>query len=80
MGLTIAKAREHHVTVLSSSDKKREEALEHLGADEYLVSSDGEDMQKAADSLDFCYTYGYAWEKVNHWELHREHEGNRGDA
>ncbi|KAJ6965104.1 hypothetical protein NC652_003116 [Populus alba x Populus x berolinensis] len=63
MGLTIAKAREHHVTVLSSSDKKREEALEHLGADEYLVSSDGEDM-----------------EKVNHWELHREHEGNRGDA
>ena len=52
MGVTIAKAMEHHVTVLSSSDKKREEALEHLGADEYLVSSDGEGMQKAADSLD----------------------------
>ncbi|KAE8674296.1 putative cinnamyl alcohol dehydrogenase [Hibiscus syriacus] len=26
----------HHVTVISSSDKKKVEALEHLGADEYL--------------------------------------------
>ncbi|KAJ6777238.1 ALDEHYDE REDUCTASE [Salix koriyanagi] len=36
MGVKIAKAMGHHVTVISSSDKKREEALEHLGADEYL--------------------------------------------
>ncbi|KAL9404555.1 hypothetical protein Peur_001527 [Populus x canadensis] len=36
MGVKIAKAMVHHVTVISSSDKKREEALEHLGADEYL--------------------------------------------
>ncbi|KAJ6315161.1 hypothetical protein OIU78_018617 [Salix suchowensis] len=53
MGVKIAKAMGHHVTVISSSDKKREEALEHLGADEYLVSSDGEGVQKAADSLDY---------------------------
>ncbi|KAH8519716.1 hypothetical protein H0E87_001229 [Populus deltoides] len=36
MGVKIAKAMGHHITVISSSDKKREEVLEHLGADEYL--------------------------------------------
>ncbi|KAG2704603.1 hypothetical protein I3843_05G011300 [Carya illinoinensis] len=53
MGVKIAKAMGHHVTVISSSDKKREEAMEHLGADEYLVSSDSTRMQEAADSLDY---------------------------
>ncbi|GMY39219.1 cinnamyl alcohol dehydrogenase 1-like [Fagus crenata] len=36
-----------------SSDKKREEALEHLKADQYLVSSDATQMQEATDSLDY---------------------------
>ncbi|XP_065870420.1 probable cinnamyl alcohol dehydrogenase [Euphorbia lathyris] len=53
MGVKIAKAMGHHVTVISSSDKKRQEALEHLGADHYLVSSDSDKMQEAADSLDY---------------------------
>ncbi|XP_043711154.1 probable cinnamyl alcohol dehydrogenase [Telopea speciosissima] len=53
MGVMIAKAMGHHVTVISSSDKKREEAMEHLGADAYLVSSDTEGMQAATDSLDY---------------------------
>ncbi|CAI9104578.1 OLC1v1003281C1 [Oldenlandia corymbosa var. corymbosa] len=53
MGVKIAKAMGHHVTVISSSNKKREEALEHLGADEYLVSSDAAKMQEVADSLDY---------------------------
>lgn len=53
MGVLIAKAMGHHVTVISSSDKKREEAMEHLGADQYLVSSDATRMQEAADSLDY---------------------------
>lgn len=53
MGVKIAKAMGHHVTVISSSDKKKVEALEHLGADEFLVSSDAEGMQRAADSLDY---------------------------
>ncbi|KAG6408954.1 hypothetical protein SASPL_131982 [Salvia splendens] len=53
MGVKIAKAMGHHVTVISSSDKKRAEALDHLGADEYLVSSDAARMQEAADSLDY---------------------------
>uniref|UniRef100_A0A7C9AXJ5 Cinnamyl-alcohol dehydrogenase n=4 Tax=Opuntia streptacantha TaxID=393608 RepID=A0A7C9AXJ5_OPUST len=43
----------HHVTVISSSDKKRGEALDHLGADEYVVSSNVEKMQELADSLDY---------------------------
>ncbi|OMO63275.1 Alcohol dehydrogenase superfamily, zinc-type [Corchorus olitorius] len=53
MGVKIAKAMGHHVTVISSSDKKKVEALEHLGADDYVVSSDAESMQKIADSLDY---------------------------
>ena len=35
LGVLIAKAMGHHVTVISSSDKKRVEALEHLGADSF---------------------------------------------
>jgi len=61
MGVKIAKAMGYHVTVISSSDKKREEASEHLGADEYLVSSDGEGMQKAADSLDYISSILCLW-------------------
>lgn len=53
MGVKIAKAMGHHVTVISSSEKKKEEALEHLGADDYLVSSDTTRMQEAADSFDY---------------------------
>ncbi|XP_048128902.1 probable cinnamyl alcohol dehydrogenase isoform X2 [Rhodamnia argentea] len=53
MGVKIAKAMGHHVTVISSSDKKRKEALEHLGADAYLVSSDENGMKEAADALDY---------------------------
>lgn len=53
MGVKIAKAMGHHITVISSSDRKRVEALDHLGADDYLVSSDAARMQEAADSLDY---------------------------
>jgi cinnamyl-alcohol dehydrogenase len=41
------------VTIISSSDKKREEALEYLGANDYLANSDSTQMQEAADSLDY---------------------------
>jgi len=53
MGVKIAKAMGHHVTVISSSDRKRSEAVEHLGADAYLVSSDDAQMAGAVDSLDY---------------------------
>ncbi|KAG6402600.1 hypothetical protein SASPL_134797 [Salvia splendens] len=53
LGVMIAKAMGHHVTMISSSDKKREEAMEHLHADAYLVSSDEAAMAEAVDSLDY---------------------------
>ncbi|GJN38900.1 hypothetical protein PR202_gb27981 [Eleusine coracana subsp. coracana] len=53
MGVMIAKAMGHHVTVISSSDRKRGEAMDHLGADAYLVSSDAAAMAAAADTLDY---------------------------
>ncbi|KAI4318415.1 hypothetical protein MLD38_032120 [Melastoma candidum] len=53
MGVKLAKAMGHHVTVISSSVMKEEVALKHLGADAYLVSSDEDAMNSAADSLDY---------------------------
>ncbi|EPS66624.1 cinnamyl alcohol dehydrogenase 1, partial [Genlisea aurea] len=53
MGVKIAKALSHHVTVVSSSDKKRDEALNHLGADDYIVTSDVRRLELAADSFDY---------------------------
>ncbi|XP_062102630.1 cinnamyl alcohol dehydrogenase 1-like [Humulus lupulus] len=53
LGVIIAKAMGHHVTVISTSGKKKAEALEHLGADSYLVSSDSAEMEAAAASLDY---------------------------
>ncbi|PWA35908.1 cinnamyl alcohol dehydrogenase 1 [Artemisia annua] len=53
MGVLIAKAMGHHVTVISSSDKKREEAMDVLGADEYLVSSNTARIQEVVDSFDY---------------------------
>ncbi|KAH6760240.1 GroES-like zinc-binding alcohol dehydrogenase family protein [Perilla frutescens var. hirtella] len=49
----IAKAMGHHVTVISSSDKKKKEAMEDLGADAYLVSSNEAEMKEAIDSLHY---------------------------
>ncbi|GLU20082.1 hypothetical protein SLE2022_362970 [Rubroshorea leprosula] len=43
----------HHVTVISSSDKKRVEALEHLGADAYIVGCYAAEMEGTANSFDY---------------------------
>ncbi|KAL5699652.1 cinnamyl-alcohol dehydrogenase [Ranunculus cassubicifolius] len=51
MGVKLAKVMGHHVTVLSSSEKKKVEAMDHLGADAYLVSSDSAQMKQAMESL-----------------------------
>ncbi|XP_068641464.1 probable cinnamyl alcohol dehydrogenase [Aristolochia californica] len=53
LGVKFAKAMGHHVTVISSSDKKREEAIKHLGADDYMISSDRSGIQAATDSLNY---------------------------
>ncbi|XP_039049266.1 probable cinnamyl alcohol dehydrogenase [Hibiscus syriacus] len=43
----------NHVTVISSSGKNKVEALEHLHADYFLVSSNAAEMEGAAASLDY---------------------------
>ncbi|KAG8478385.1 hypothetical protein CXB51_028193 [Gossypium anomalum] len=53
LAVLIAKAMGHHVTVISSSEKKKVEALEHLHADAFLVSSNAAEMEGAAASLDY---------------------------
>ncbi|KAG2607402.1 probable cinnamyl alcohol dehydrogenase [Panicum virgatum] len=53
MGVKIAKAMGHHVTVISSSGRKRAEAVDRLGADAFLVSSDAAAMAAAAGPLDY---------------------------
>jgi len=53
MGVKIAKAMGHHVTVISSSGRKRAEAVDRLGADAFLVSSDAAAMAAAAGTLDY---------------------------
>ncbi|KAK4488415.1 hypothetical protein RD792_004178 [Penstemon davidsonii] len=53
LGVLIAKAMGHHVTVISSSEKKRKEAMEHLHADAFLVSTDEAEMKRESNSLDY---------------------------
>nr|UTS82993.1 cinnamyl alcohol dehydrogenase 9 [Phryma leptostachya] len=53
LGVIIAKAMGHHVTVISSSDKKRVEAMEHLHADSFLVSTNQSEIKQAVNSFDY---------------------------
>eukprot|EP00198_Chlamydomonas_reinhardtii_P003834 XP_001693170.1 predicted protein [Chlamydomonas reinhardtii] len=52
MAVKIGKGLGLHVTVISTSEAKREEAVKHLGADAFIVSKDSGQMQAAAGSLD----------------------------
>merc|ERR1719454_520409 len=52
IAVKMAKALGAHVTVMSSSDRKRKYALDELGADSYLVSSDKDALSAAARSID----------------------------
>ena len=45
VAVKFAKAMGVKVTVISTSPKKKQEALEHLGADSFLVSRDQDEMQ-----------------------------------
>src|SRR5690606_32507474 len=51
MAVKIASAMGAHVTVLSHSDKKREDAA-RLGAHEFVITKDSEEMGKKALSFD----------------------------
>ncbi|XP_060185559.1 8-hydroxygeraniol dehydrogenase-like [Lycium barbarum] len=52
MAVKFAKAFGTKVTVISTSLSKKDEAIERLGADSFLVSRDPDQMQAAAGSLD----------------------------
>lgn len=53
MAVKFGKAFGLKVTVFSTSISKKEEALKELGADNFVVSSDQEQMKASARSLDF---------------------------
>ncbi|XP_019242268.1 PREDICTED: 8-hydroxygeraniol dehydrogenase-like [Nicotiana attenuata] len=52
IAVKFAKAFGTRVTVISTSASKKQEAIERLGADSFLVSRDPDQMQAAAGSLD----------------------------
>jgi len=52
VAVKMAKAFGAKVTVISTSLKKKQEAIEQLGVDSFLVSSDQEQMQAAMNTLD----------------------------
>ncbi|GAV63135.1 LOW QUALITY PROTEIN: ADH_zinc_N domain-containing protein/ADH_N domain-containing protein, partial [Cephalotus follicularis] len=52
MAFKFAKAMGVNVTVISTSPNKKKEAIEHLGADSFLVSRDQDQMQAAIGTLD----------------------------
>jgi len=53
MAVKFARAMGAHVTVISRGKSKKEDALQNLGADAFLDSTDEEECKAAADSFDF---------------------------
>ncbi|KAI5648034.1 hypothetical protein M9H77_34039 [Catharanthus roseus] len=52
MAVKFAKAWGAKVTVISTSESKKDEAINRLGADAFLLSSNQEEMQAATDTMD----------------------------
>ncbi|KAH7861258.1 hypothetical protein Vadar_023889 [Vaccinium darrowii] len=52
VGVKFAKAFGAKVTVISTSPNKKKEAIDHLGADSFLVSRDPDQMQAAMATMD----------------------------
>ncbi|XP_031388821.1 probable mannitol dehydrogenase [Punica granatum] len=52
MAVKFAKAMGVKVTVISTSPGKKQEAMERIGADSFLVSHDQEQMQSASETMD----------------------------
>lgn len=52
VAVKFAKAFGAKVTVISTSSRKKDEAINHLGADSFLISRNPEELQAAASSLD----------------------------
>ncbi|RDX97993.1 putative mannitol dehydrogenase, partial [Mucuna pruriens] len=52
LAVKFAKAFGAKVTVISTSPNKKDEAIQHLGADSFLISHDQDQMQAASGTLD----------------------------
>ncbi|KAK2664490.1 hypothetical protein Ddye_003064 [Dipteronia dyeriana] len=59
MAVKFGKAFGLNVTVISTSNSKKEEALNQLGADKFVLSSDPDQMKILAKSLDFIVDSAY---------------------
>ncbi|KAI8007965.1 putative mannitol dehydrogenase [Camellia lanceoleosa] len=55
-GVKFAKALGAKVTLISTSPNKKKEAIEHLGADSFLISQDSDQMQAAMGTIDTVST------------------------
>ncbi|KAL6846121.1 hypothetical protein ACP4OV_023569 [Aristida adscensionis] len=64
MAVKFGKAFGMTVTVVSSSPAKRDEALDRLGADAFLVSRDTEQMKAAAGTMDGIIDTVSAWHPI----------------
>ncbi|KAI3757249.1 hypothetical protein L6452_04783 [Arctium lappa] len=53
VAIKFAKAFGHHVTVISTSPSKQQEARKLLGADDFIVSTDPKQMESKRRTLDF---------------------------
>ncbi|KAH6832876.1 hypothetical protein C2S53_014387 [Perilla frutescens var. hirtella] len=53
VAVKFAKAFDHHVTVISTSPSKEKEAKERLGADDFILSTNPQQMLSKKKSLDF---------------------------
>ncbi|KAL0438384.1 UNVERIFIED_CONTAM: putative cinnamyl alcohol dehydrogenase 6 [Sesamum latifolium] len=53
IAVKFGKAFGHHVTVISTSPSKEEEAKERLGADDFILSTSADQMQAKKRTLDF---------------------------
>ncbi|KAK7376688.1 hypothetical protein VNO80_02102 [Phaseolus coccineus] len=53
LAVKFGKAFGHHVTVISTSPSKEVEAKQRLGADDFIVSTNPEQLEKAKRSIDF---------------------------
>ncbi|XP_006660608.2 probable cinnamyl alcohol dehydrogenase 8C [Oryza brachyantha] len=64
LAVKFGKAFGMRVTVISTSPGKRQKALEHLGADEFLVSRDPGQMAAAAGTMDGILDTASAWHPI----------------
>ncbi|KAM7521247.1 hypothetical protein LguiB_020209 [Lonicera macranthoides] len=53
VAVKFGKAFGHHITVISTSPSKEKEAKERLGVDDFLISTDPQQMQSRKRSMDF---------------------------